>query len=123
MSQNFRIDWNVPRIVRNVEQAFQETAELLGVKFTQTITSNIWNWTDGSTRDIVDTGQLRDSQTLDWQGRHTAIFSWNTSYAAAVHHGAVLRNGGSMPARPWTTFGMNEFDVLGTFIRIYRSLS
>jgi hypothetical protein len=49
----------------DLEQAFTETAYLLGREFTQAISEPSWQWTDGS-RDIVDTGQLRASQQLDF---------------------------------------------------------
>ncbi|XHX80949.1 MAG: hypothetical protein RBJ76_13755 [Stenomitos frigidus ULC029] len=58
------------------DRAFRETCELLGVKFRTLITSAVWQWggltrrkdgtTAGTTRDIVDTGRLRDSQHLDF---------------------------------------------------------
>lgn len=50
----------------DVEQAFREACLLLGRAFTQAISSPTWQWTDGENRDIVDTGQLRQSQNLDF---------------------------------------------------------
>lgn len=49
----------------DVEKAFTETAYLLGSAFTQAISSPIWQWNDGEDRDIVDTGQLRASQSME----------------------------------------------------------
>jgi hypothetical protein len=49
----------------DLEQAFTETAYLLGREFTQAISDPSWQWTDGNDRDIVDTGQLRASQQMD----------------------------------------------------------
>jgi hypothetical protein len=49
----------------DVEKAFTETAYILGSKFTQAISTPQWQWNDGEDRDIVDTGQLRASQSME----------------------------------------------------------
>jgi hypothetical protein len=49
----------------DIEKAFTETAYLLGSAFTRAISSPQWQWTDGGDRDIVDTGQLRASQSVE----------------------------------------------------------
>ena len=47
----------------------------------------------------------------------TAVYTWaprNESgggYAAAVHNGARLRNGGEIPARPWTDYALEQTDL------------
>ena len=51
----------------DIDKAFKETCMILGQKFTQQISAPIWNWTDGGTRDIVDTGALRASQQLEFR--------------------------------------------------------
>lgn len=49
----------------DIEKAFTETAYLLGTMFTQAISSPQWQWNDGQDRDIVETGQLRASQSME----------------------------------------------------------
>jgi len=117
----FDVNWNVAHFAQDFQDSFQETMEILGMKFTQAISSNIWDWPDGGTRDIVDTGQLRDSQQLIYTGPINAQFNWTAEYAAAVHQGATFKNGRVMRGRPWTEYTMNNFDVLETFSTIFRS--
>lgn len=49
----------------DIEKAFTESAYLLGTMFTQAISSPQWQWNDGEDRDIVETGQLRASQSME----------------------------------------------------------
>lgn len=51
----------------DAEKAFKDTCFLLGRQFTQAITSTHWQWPDGGSRDIVDTGTLRASQRLEFE--------------------------------------------------------
>lgn len=68
---------------------------------------------EGSPRDIVDTGILRQSygQSVELAGRDglQVLHNWNTRYALAVHNGYRLRNGRQMPARPWTKEPLERF--------------
>lgn len=103
------------------EKAFRDTAMLLGNEFTKAISSSVWPWPNGETpRDIVDTGQLRRSQRIEWEARLTSFFVWSVEYAAAVHNGAILKSGGQLPARRWTDRAFNQFDVAATYSRLFR---
>lgn len=103
------------KIIGAAEQAFKETAFLLGREFTQSISSNIWDWPTGqSPRDIVNDGQLRGSQLLVFLSAFEAEYSWNTDYAYYVHQGYTLANGTEMPARDWTRHAQENFDFPGT---------
>lgn len=116
-------DADIERLESALFQAFTEAMELLGRKFTEAITSPVWRWDDGSTRDIVDKGQLRDSQELVYPKRHVAEFQWNVEYAAAVHEGARLKNGTQLPSRRWTEYAFNNFDVLEVLAVLFEHYS
>lgn len=53
----------------------------------------------GSPRNIVDTGELRDSQAITTEGENTYLLDWGVNYALPVHVGDPSRN---YQARPWT---------------------
>ncbi|MEH2467854.1 hypothetical protein [Nostoc sp.] len=106
---------------RALDAAFKEAMFLLGREFTKSITANVWQWpTAPSPRNIVDTGRLRSSQQISFQGVGSATFAWPVDYALYVHQGYTMSDGTVIPGRPWTTQAMSTFDVvatLGTIIR------
>lgn len=103
------------------QKAFKDTVLILEGEFTKAITDPVYPWPTGeSPRDIVDTGTLRRSQQYRIDGKLTAFFIWNTEYAAAVHNGAVLRNGGRLNARKWTEVAIKRRDPLDTFGKLYK---
>lgn len=53
----------------------------------------------GSPRNIVDTGALRDSQSITTEGDNIYLLDWEADYALPVHEGDPTRN---YQARPWT---------------------
>ena len=102
---------------RASEAAARATAAELNSRFQDAIGAKVWQWPRetirsnnkpvGSPRTIVDSGELRNSNKMEINGL-TVRFRWTAPYAAANHEGARLRNGGLLPARPWTSA------VLGT---------
>lgn len=50
----------------------------------------------------------------------TAVFEWSAEYAAVVHNGATLRNGGKIPARPWTVRARQELDLVDQYVQAYK---
>ena len=72
----------------------------------------------GSPRNIVDTGLLRASGGYQFIGDFACQYTWTQPYAKAIHDGAVLRNGGIIPARPWTS-AVNGTDSGGSSIKPY----
>ena len=85
--------------------------------------SKVWDWPQsterrggggtvkevaGSPRNIVDTGLLRASGFKTELGKYGVTITWAAGYATAIHEGAVLRNGGIIPARPWTDVVMGN---------------
>lgn len=89
------------------EKALKQTAAELDGRFDDAISSAVWPWPfpasngKGSPRSIVDSGDLKQSKNYKLSGL-VAEWVWTENYAAAVHEGARLWNGATLPARPWT---------------------
>jgi hypothetical protein len=116
------LTWYGDQILANLEQDFQEAAELLDTRIRESITDTIWAWPDGeSPRDIVAKGQLRDSQQpMVLEAPMVAVYRNTAEHALAVHEGYTLKNGFTGPARSWMTFTLEQFDfpaVLATISR------
>jgi hypothetical protein len=111
-----KVTINIGKLNQAATEAFKETCFLMGNSFTQVISEpGAFDNFDG---DLVDTGQLRSSQQLEFQGDDQAQFSWNTEYALFVYEGYSLRNGGEQPGRPWTTEGLKRFDAQAVFAKL-----
>jgi len=100
-----------------IESSFREVALLYGLECTKVITTP--GLFPSSSEDIVDTGQLRASQRVDFPEELEAALSWNTDYAAYVHEGAALKNGRVIIGRPWATLAASRLDLQATFDKIY----
>lgn len=135
---------NYQIIQKAAQQAFVDSMELLGSQgFDRAISDNIWDWPNatlrygkgnrkkrpkkrpksapteaGSTRNIVDFGQLRSSQKLIIIKPGLARFVWATEYAIYVHEGVTLRNGRQLPGRPWTQKGLELYDWQAAFEKL-----
>lgn len=90
-----------------VDQAAEEIIPLLSEALDKAMESSIWPW-DGSTRDIVDTGALRDSKDVFWDKRKKSIIiQYNEPYADLVQYGGYIKSGYNpkvsiyIPPRPW----------------------
>ena len=111
-TSEYTIEIDSDRIEEEIARAFKSAMFALGVKFTEEISLNKWNWiTPPSPRDIVDTGRLRASQSLEFESPTEAIFNWATDYALYVHEGVQFRNGTRTRARRWTESALNNFDL------------
>lgn len=112
---SYTLKLNVNQFNDDVEQAFKDTAFLLGREFTRVITQpRNWDGFEGP-RDIVDRGQLRSSQQLIFTGPLEALYTWPVEYAEPVHDGYTLRDGRRIKGRPWTQVAISEFDVQKAF--------
>ncbi len=60
---------------------------------------------EGGFRNIVDTGELRDSLIVSSTGRFEVEFEWTADHAVTVHEGS--RN---QPPRPFTREAAEELD-------------
>ncbi|MBW4422487.1 MAG: hypothetical protein KME13_25295 [Myxacorys californica WJT36-NPBG1] len=105
-----------------IDKAFKETVEAYGDECQEAIESPIWKWDGytlrkngefvGSPRDIVDTGELRDSQQEPVYDGNSATIEWTAEHAGNVHEG-IDSNGNPIPARPWTEEAMRNTDFEG----------
>ena len=91
-----------------------------------------WAWIEGS-RDIIDTGRLRDSLELKSVFSQTKVkfqIAYKVPYAGLVHYGGMIKPYGNqraadvvIPARPWVvavlegTHGQQKFDMRTPFDR------
>ena len=70
------------------------------------MSASSWKWNTGS-RDIIDTGALKNSLKIDWNGMR-AIVRYDEPYAALIHEGGYIHPYGNknaspvyLPGRPW----------------------
>ena len=85
-----------------------------------------WNWyretlrnngtIAGLIRDIIDTGNLRDSLEI-YRVRTDAVFFYGADYAALVHQGGKNSQGGEYLARPWIDEAIESANLLETFVQ------
>jgi hypothetical protein len=106
------------------ELSFKGMVQEFGDANRRAIEDPIWNWPRGeSPRDIVDTGDLRDSQKIDFVSDGEAVISWDVDYALKVHEGETTRSGAEFPARRWTQYAQAEYKPFDKFAgKIRRSL-
>lgn len=125
-----KLKFNKPGMEVAARKAFHELNNVLGRNFQERVTGKIWAWpqptvvvrggvthVEGSPRDIVDIGNLRDSydarQVSATHYRHV----WDVEYALAVHNGALIRNAWGrgitviLTARPWVRVTLREVPV------------
>jgi hypothetical protein len=77
----------------------------------------------GSFRNIVDLGNLKQSQTMDRQNLKTT-YEWDgmgETPAVIVHEGATLRNGNEIPPRRWTEVAADDMDWAKEFAQGFNS--
>ena len=75
----------------------------------------------GSYRNIVDYGNLRDSQLLTVD-QFKAIYTWDglgVTPAAIVYFGATLNNGTKIPPRDWVAMALGEINLSEQFKNNY----
>lgn len=106
----------IEKVLRLVEQfpyearkAFNQTLQVIANDLWSTLDENmessVWSW-KGDTRDIIDTGDLRDSGRVYLEGDDIVI-TYSEEYAAIVHFGGYIKSGLQpdvqiyYPARPW----------------------
>lgn len=121
---------------RAVQKALEETVNKLEDQFKKEIKSSTWQWYSlggakktlrkngrevGEPRDIVDLGNLFDSQSEPQQtSKYSFLIKWEVNYSAIVHDGGALKNGRPYPARPWTKTAEDKVQPLGYFADILR---
>lgn len=75
--------------------------------------SSSWGWIEGN-RDIIDTGELKDSLSITI-GTSGVEIKYDSEYAALVHYGGYIQPYGNpnadsvyLPARPWIDAVLGE---------------
>ena len=116
-----------------VTEAWERFSAHVDSELTRHITEPKWPWPRGENpRDIVDTGDLRDSQTMAIDpspGVMVTKYRWSVPYAAAVHDGAVFKatdaegNPRTMTARPWTREVIKDRAKLQRVFKLHFTLS
>ena len=97
------------------QKAFVATALALDRELKLALSDPVWEWPNQpSPRDIVDTGQLRASQTMVFSPTSVS-FAWPVAYAAAVHEGVSYSNGTILPPRKWTDLAVDRLDPVAYF--------
>lgn len=111
------------RKIKNIhKKAMLAVANDLEQALNASMNSAVWDW-NGDSRDIVDTGELRDSLSLILDSDSDIHILYNEDYAAIVHYGGYFNPYGNpnvslyYPGRPWVDsvlFGggpVPQFDV------------
>lgn len=110
----------VPQKIQKAHDlAMLDVAQSLKDALDEAMEANIWQWTN-DTRDIIDTGALRDSGKVTYNRSSQRIsISYGEEYAAIVHYGGEITSGFNpevrifYPARPWiesTLKGLNGIE-------------
>jgi hypothetical protein len=122
-----------------VDKILEEGLEVLADEFGQQQIEEIkfekWSWDNityrkegkgrtgkiaGSPRDIVDTGELRDSLSINRVSSEEYLYTYDADHAILVHEGERVSNGSYIPPRPWITSAAEEYDLADNFASILR---
>ena len=109
-------------------RTFERAMDWADKDFDQEMINQKWDWPrktyrkngqiiDAGKRDIVDTGALLNSKRRETISANITEFIWDDTsrgfdVATAVHDGGRTKNGGDMPARPWTDHALDEIDAI-----------
>ena len=115
-------------LLKATSQVFKE----LGEQLQANMRAGGWGWIDG-TRDIVDTGELMNSQSITVTGFSVSI-AYDSPYASITHYGGYIYPYGNqnatrvyLPARPWITATIEGggpvpvFDFYDAYLRAIES--
>lgn len=126
------INWNLAR-----QLAIESFDEMVG-EFAQEINFQIedtkWNWPRetvrkngsvvGSPRDIVDTGELKNSQFIEDNSDTYKVVGYTSDHAALVHEGyQVERNDGTVtdvPARRFIDTAIEDYNPIEAYGEILK---
>jgi hypothetical protein len=107
-------------IQRILERALADYCEELALQFRQLIESPIFDWPNTtrrrngqvvrSPRDIVDRGDFRDSQRLEYPNPALARFVWDIRYAIYVFYGWTTVSGTTLPGRDFISPAIEDFE-------------
>ena len=103
---------HVPDVWSEIEEIFDRAHPQVFAALAQQLQANMrsaaWGWHDGA-RDIVDTGELMNSQSVQVSGSSMTV-SYDSDYFGITHYGGYIQPYGNpnaekvfLPARPWIT--------------------
>ncbi len=103
---------DIAGIMRCVDLGWQETMPVVGAAMTEAIEDEYYDWPNETIRkngtrvtaprNIVDTGELKDSQYQQSIGKGEEEIVWTADHAAINHNGGRKADGTVFPARRWT---------------------
>jgi hypothetical protein len=116
---------NLSKLNAAIDGSFKTVVEAYADQCRIEIETEQWRWDGytlrrngdlvGSPRDIVDEGELRDSQQDPVYGDGVAVIEWSADHAIDVHNGEPGK-----AARPWTKTAAEETDFEGIMARELR---
>lgn len=115
------------QVINAASNAFQKAVEHYGEKNKEVIDSpRSWPGSWGTTyrksgevvvggfRNIVDLGNLKDSQKINFVNPFLATIEWDgkgETPTPLVHEGYTTSTGKQVPARPWTRYALLESNI------------
>lgn len=114
----YKLQLNTQQIKQTIAVSMGETVAAIDDAFKQAIDKPLYPWQNStrrrsgeiafSPRNIVDLGNLRNSQNYKQTGTTTYLFSWDVPYSGLVHEGGYTqgKNPRYYPGRPWITWGI-----------------
>lgn len=135
-------EWNAERFLQRPAQILEDYAPLISVQLQDEISKDQFNWpvptrrksgqfVPAGLRDIVDTGQLLNSQTApditSGAGFARLQIGWTAPYAKEVLQGGYLvgtvRNNYVAPGRDWITPALRNRPLRPFFIKRWAQLA
>ena len=124
------------KLVKAHQAGVSAVEKALGPALDRAVKSQ-WQWRDGGTRDIVDTGKLLRSRNIKvqyLQTKATLGIQYTTPYAALMYYGGAIQPYGNrnaatvlIPARPWIeaifegTYGQRKFDLAAPYDKAFKA--
>lgn len=137
------VTWDIAKLEKRVDQILENYGPLISFQLQEEISKDQFEYTNdagervvtrrknrqvvGSPRDIVDTGQLLNSQTNPEVGGGVLTIQWRAPYSLAVLRGGytVESQRGNYTAKPrdWITPALREQPFKPYVLRQWRQLS
>ena len=137
------INLNTAKIQNRIDQVLEAYGPVIGFQLQQEISKDQFEYTDdegkpvitrrktgrtvGSPRDIVDTGELLNSQTEPQVGSGVLTIKWLARYSKAVLEGNYLvgtvRNSYLAKPRDWITPALKNQPFLPYFVQTWKRLT
>jgi hypothetical protein len=126
------INWNLGKDLAT--EAFGEMVGEFAQEINFQIKDNKWTWPRetvrknggvvGSPRDIVDTGELKNSQFIEDVSDVYKVIGYTADHAALVHEGyQIERNDGTVtdvPARPFIDTAIEDYNPIEAYSEILK---